>query len=1026
MPLRTACLVVLLCAFCGSAYAQASGPDVTAGSADFETSGNDFTITTSDRAIIEWQRFGVAPGSRMVFVQPSCTSSVLNRVVGTDISRIDGVLTANGRLYLINPNGIIVGPGGIIHAAGLVASTLDILDEEFLAQKDLNLVGSSGAAVVNLGTIETPCGSVCIVAEHVRNEGTIAAVEGSVTLVAADSVLLTQDGKVFIRSSSATAEGTGVENSGVIEAAQAELLAHGSLYEMAINNSGIINATGCRTVDGRVILFAEGGDIVNTGTLSATTAILEGAKGGTIQVLGGRLRLEGGGLVDASGELGGGAINIGGSFQGQGPLPNAESVSVGESVRIAADGTRDGNGGTVILWADGVMEFLGSVSAEAQGTGDGGFIEVSGKDALTFGGIASTLAVNGATGTLLLDPTNITISDAANGNVTGASPYEPTGAGSNLNTTTLTTALAANNVVVQTAAAGAEEGDITVSGEVSWNSAFSLELKAHDDIFVHSSIQNAGSGAVTLRADSDSSGAGSVYINRIDAPDFAWVDVGSKTGKTMIFGNNLILQAGTGNNSRAHVGFLGAGTGDIEITLSGNLELRGSVAASPNTAGWRYAQIGHGGAATGGDISGNIVIVLTSPSSDVIVEAGRWDGATLPAPSGGFHAQIGHSSADVGTSTVAGNISIAGGSNLSLTGGGAKTDQAYALIGHGAYRRDGSYSGSIDLDFSGDVQLRGGDFNWTFAQIGHCTGDGEGMRGAPTDTIRITAGGSIILTAVGGGGDQAGATYAQIGNGGRACRTANGNIVLTIGRDLVLTGGEGHSNCYAQVGNGGEGYLSNISGDVTITFTSADSDLSMTGGAFGQSNYALVGLGGVLTMGRADPTTPAVLSGNITITGGRNLTMIGGSGSYASAQVGHGGVKTLPVSDQYIGDIDLTFSGMLHMQGGSGQYAYAQIGHAGDYEGLSTASGDINLEFSEINFIPGTGIFASGLIGHGDVSELNSDFIVRVSDVSGSLFESTDPDDPPLDCRDKGKGPKGRGVGRRVSPAETAGVSQET
>lgn len=123
--------------------------------------------------------------------------------------------------------------------------------------------------------------------------------------------------------------------------------------------------------------------------------------------------------INASGQVGGGTVLIGGDYRGLGSVPNAQFTTVDALTSIRADALTSGNGGKVVLWADNITRFSGAITAKGGSiSGDGGFVEVSGKESLAHTGTADLSAVNGSTGTLLLDPANITI--VASGGVNDA------------------------------------------------------------------------------------------------------------------------------------------------------------------------------------------------------------------------------------------------------------------------------------------------------------------------------------------------------------------------------------------------------------------------------------------------------------------------------------------------------------------------------------------------------------------------------------------------------------------------------
>ena len=299
-----------------SATAWASEPmtpvEVT-GSAAFQQDGSNWHVTTaSDRTVINWTSFNVDLGAQVHFEQPGSASSVLNRVLGSQMSRINGLLSSNGSVYLANPNGVVIGPSGVVRVADFVATTLSIADAEFLAGGDMNFKGTSQASIQNFGKIEALGGDIYLIARNVVNQGSLTASAGSANLVAGADVLLTQDHKIFVRPSGLTdGAGIGVDNSGVIDAVAASLQADGNMYALAINNSGVIRATGSQICEGQVVLLGTGGSLASSGSVTAQTVTDDGRiLGGRVKVLADHVTISG--SIDASGE-GGGLVETSGS-----------------------------------------------------------------------------------------------------------------------------------------------------------------------------------------------------------------------------------------------------------------------------------------------------------------------------------------------------------------------------------------------------------------------------------------------------------------------------------------------------------------------------------------------------------------------------------------------------------------------------------------------------------------------------------------------------------------------------------------
>ncbi len=150
------------------------GPAVVGGSATVSGAGTSTVRVdqTSSRAIIDWRTFSIRAGETTTFVQPGSSSAVLNRVTGgLGPSEIYGTLNANGRVFLINRDGVLVGSTGVINTAGFLATTHDIKNEDFMAGRyNFNIPGRPDASIVNQGRITASSGGfAALVAPGVRN-----------------------------------------------------------------------------------------------------------------------------------------------------------------------------------------------------------------------------------------------------------------------------------------------------------------------------------------------------------------------------------------------------------------------------------------------------------------------------------------------------------------------------------------------------------------------------------------------------------------------------------------------------------------------------------------------------------------------------------------------------------------------------------------------------------------------------------------------------------------------------------------
>lgn len=389
----------------GAAHAGPTGGSVSAGSASIAGDGTGHvTVTqTSDRAILDWNSFSIGTGESTRFIQPGSTSVAVNRVTGADPSSILGNLSANGRVVLINRNGIAFGKDATVDVGGLVATTADIDRQAFMATGALNFSGGSlpGASIVNEGRITVrDAGFAALVAPRVRNSGTIVANLGRVALGAGTgfSVDFYGDGLVSFAPDGIVAATIGdggaalVEHSGIIEASGGKVLLSAASAREVVNAS--VNVSGVVRADG---ISHKGGSIVLSGSGSVTangriTADSDKQAGGTIAISGGSVSL--GGLISASG-TDGGAVSV----DAQGLLSLAENV--------AATG-RLGNGGTIRFDAGRIIETATSRN-DASGAIDGGAIRVVTKGGLATSGTYTADGVYGRGGQIDLSGDSVSL-----------------------------------------------------------------------------------------------------------------------------------------------------------------------------------------------------------------------------------------------------------------------------------------------------------------------------------------------------------------------------------------------------------------------------------------------------------------------------------------------------------------------------------------------------------------------------------------------------------------------------------------
>ena len=479
---------------------------ITSGNGSISTSGSKMTVKqTTPNMIANWRTFNIGTKASVTFKQPSSSATALNKIYDQNPSQILGKLSSNGNIYLINPSGIVFGEGSQINVGGLVASSLNISDSNFLAGKYVFTNNGKAGSVLNQGNINAINGGVvALIAPSVINEGTITANGGDVVLAAGNQVTLDFKGDGLINYTiNKGAIDALAENSGVIRADGGMVVmtakAADTLTQAVVNNSGVIEAQTLKNKSGRILLLS---DMEN-----GTTIV--------------------GGTLDASAPKG----------------------------------------------------------------GNGGFIETSGATVkVADGAIITTAAPLGTTGTWQIDPYDFTIA-ASGGDVTGA---------------VLTTALASNNVTIQTLAGSVSctnvtcgggtasgNGDIFVNDNIMW-SAHTLTLNAYRNIEINKELFGSGTAQLTLFYGQGAVASGNTATYSIKAP----VDLPA--------GNNFSTKLGSDGVAKTYyvittLGANGSTTGTDLQGMSGNLSgyyaLGSNIDASTTStwnAGLGFSPIGDG------------------------------------------------------------------------------------------------------------------------------------------------------------------------------------------------------------------------------------------------------------------------------------------------------------------------------------------------------------------------------------------------------------------------------------------------
>lgn len=521
-------IVMLVVALGGVATTQANPvlDNVSQGVVSVEQISSTTTVNqASQQAILHWKSFNIQQGERTHFQQPA-GGVALNRIDASQgASQIYGQLTSTGKIILTNSAGIYFGPSAYVNVGGMIASTTGISNENFLnGHYHFDQFTTDAGMVINQGTIiAAEHGLVALLGNGVQNDGTIEAKLGTVALATGDTFTMSFSGTELVSFAVDGEARRGVTNTGKMNADGGNVLVKAStaseVLDHMINLEGVIEARSVYQSGGSIIISgkASHGVVRIAGKLN-TSGKNHQEKGGRITVTGHHILLDTMAELDVSGDVGAGAINIGGSYQGKGPLEHANAVVMLSGSNLYADAIHTGDGGTIILWSDYVTKVYGKISARGGDEGgNGGFIETSSKGQLDVNGIVvNTYARSGQAGTWLLDPADLTITNVSV-NVKSASPFEPTASGSMLDVATLTAALASNDVVVQTNDDGfSGNGDIIIDTAINYTSAFSLTLSAYRNIsstLSNAIINNSGAGNVILQADNAGNAIGTVILS---------------------------------------------------------------------------------------------------------------------------------------------------------------------------------------------------------------------------------------------------------------------------------------------------------------------------------------------------------------------------------------------------------------------------------------------------------------------------------------------------------------------------------
>ncbi|WP_434686321.1 CHAT domain-containing protein [Pseudanabaena minima] len=776
--------------------------------------------------------------------------NIINRVTGDNPSAVLGTIESrqafpNANLYLMNPNGIVFGQnarldiGGSFHATtgtglGFDNGTFNV-DKNSLSfpsgdPKTIRFAVSQPAGLINQGDLAVDTGkSITFTGGSIINTGTLTAPSGNIALTS-----VAGNSQVELRSPDVVL-GLQVTNNAIPTNWNGKITELPKLAELL---------TGKVPEADRVIVKADGSlalvatpsptDVVVTNGMSILSGKIDvsdsSGKGGLVGIFGERVGLVNA-EIDASGALGGGKVLIGGDLQGNGKAPNALRTFVDRNSKIDVSALLSGNAGTAIVWSDRTTRFLGTILAKG-GTlsGDGGFVEVSGKQNLDYRGNVNTLAANGKVGTLLLDPTDINII-AGTGTFFSLSDVDQF---SDPN-------IGANEIDVAFINAAVTNVTLQATNDINFNTPVTIAIfgvgltaQAGRDINVNSDI-STNAGAINFTAGRDIVGFRGLKTVPI---------VGNSGNVNLTAGRDVRL------NSINAVSITNGNGGNVTIQAGANIQTTGTFTEFGNT----YSIATNSGGLIGN--AGNIS--LTSTSGAIDVSSGRVHAVATIGNSGNI------------TFQAAGNIRTgfgafplaAVGSFIDVGGNGTAGSISFTSSSGAINTSLGDINaGNSNIGNSGNVFLRASN-NITTANIFASSGDGVGNGGQITlisqlGTIDTRAGELTVATQTGNAGainlqalgnittsnltsrafilgnagqisvtSSSGAINTTIGNIDASSINGNGGNITFVARNSITTT---NLNASSDLGSGGNISLDPI-GD--IIFNSANSSGSIQGGNF--------------------------------------------------------------------------------------------------------------------------------------------------------------------------------------------------
>lgn len=829
---------LLFSLFASPAAAGPEGGIVSHGSASITAGANRTDIhQASQNAVIDWTSFNVAPHETVQFHHISNSALTVNRIHDNAASLIDGAVLANGRIALINKNGVVFGNNAMVDVGGLVVSTADIADISDVGDiLRLSVAGADDARIEHNGHITVrEAGLAAFVAPHVVNNGVIVAQGGSVVLGAGRTATVDLYGDGLVNLAMDDDVALRVTNTGRINADLIALKATDArhIVDSIINNSGVLEAGSAALKNGKIILGAAGSnDSDKTGSSTLLVGGALTALGGAIELAADNIGLLSDARLDVSHDTVAGSVHVGGDYMGTGQRQRARAVDMMAGAHI--DASSDGDAGRVILWSDNITRFNGDIDA----SGAGGFVETSSKNILA--GSGNVLADE-----WLLDPNNITIQTALpDGRVTGNPDFTTLLDNAVVNANSIIAALNnGTNVTITTGSAGAntELGNIVIDANINKTSggAATLRLNAANSIIMGGRTVSSTSDAlsVVFNVDTDANQAGAIFLNGATI---------TTNGGNVFMGSGYDGTNGFAFGTATHVNgisllnsTINAGAGAVTLRgrgFSGNAALSNMDGITLNNStisgSGNITLIGQGGSG----VNNNDGISLMNNAT--ITSSGTGNIITLDGTG------VGTGQSNMGVTFVTGGriystATAANGARINVTGtGGNGTLYNHGVLFDGSTSRLSTQTGHVivtgnsgagtDNNFGVFILNSGGitssgtiaanAANITVNGTGNGTGNNNiGVNIQNSATAINSSRGSIAVTGISNGA----------GTGNHGIRMANSSQVRSLattgtGKTISMSGRSSGTNSHGLVTFGGTNVIgnSNFYGDINLNLSS--------------------------------------------------------------------------------------------------------------------------------------------------------------------------------------------------------------